>query len=71
MEHETMRELELLRRMYAVVCGGADQALTLLEAGNVWDAKRTLSEALERAEELYLSADGSTAGNVLDTFGES
>lgn len=64
-----MEELELRRRMYAVVCGGADHALTLLEAGNVWDAKQTLQKALRDAEELYLACP--PVGNVLDTSGES
>lgn len=64
-----MEELELRRRMYATVCGGADLALTLLETGNVWDAKQTLQKALRDAEELYLSCP--PEGKVLDTSGES
>lgn len=55
MEQGTKNELELTKKMYAVVCGGADRALTLLEAGNVWEAKQTLQTALRDAEELYLA----------------
>lgn len=55
MKHERMTALELRRRMYTAVCDGADRALTLLESGNVWDAKRVLRQALAEAEELYLS----------------
>lgn len=66
-----MEELELWRRMYAVVCGGADQALTLLEAGSVPEAQQVLRQALSAAEELYLDAACPPVGNVLDTSGES
>lgn len=69
MERGTKNELELTKKMYATVCGGADRALTLLETGNVWDAKRTLQKALRDAEELYLACP--PEGKVLDTPGES
>lgn len=69
MEQGAKNELELTKKMYAVVCGGADLALTLLEAGSVWDAKQTLQKALRDAEELYLACP--PVGNVLDTSGES
>lgn len=55
MMYERMTMLELRRRMYSAVCDGANQALTLLEDGNVWDAKRVLRQVLEEAEELYLT----------------
>jgi len=50
-------DIDILRQMYATLCGGADAALTLLEAGNVWEAKQVLLCALETAEELYLTGD--------------
>lgn len=34
-----MNDIDVLRQMYATLCGGIDGALTLLEAGNVWEAK--------------------------------
>jgi len=48
-------DIDILRQMYATLCGGMDDALTLLEAGNVWEAKRVLLCALEISEELYIS----------------
>ena len=48
-------DLDVMRQMYATVCGGADRALSLLEAGNVWEAKRVLLHALEVAEEFYVA----------------
>lgn len=50
-----MDDIDVLRCMYATLCGGADEALSLLEAGNVWEAKRRLRQALETAEELYIA----------------
>ena len=55
MNHETIDDIDILRQMYATLCGGMDDALTLLEAGNVWEAKRVLLRALEVSEELYIS----------------
>ena len=49
------KENHLLRRMYAVALGGGDDALSLLEAGRIWDAKAALRQTLEKAEELYVS----------------
>jgi len=43
--------------MYATLCGGIDDALTLLEEGNVWQAKANLQMALDVAEELYISGE--------------
>jgi len=55
MNHETMDDIDILRQMYATLCGGTDRALTLLEQGNVWEAKRVLLHALEVSEELYIA----------------
>ena len=52
---EELDDIDILRQMYAALCGGMDDALTLLETGNVWEAKRVLRRALERSEELYIS----------------
>ena len=60
---EAIDDIDILRRMYATLCGGMDDALTLLEAGNVWEAKRVLRRALERSEELYIS--GASAADEL------
>ena len=64
-----MNDMDTLRRMYAIVFSGADEALTLLEAGNVPDAKACLMLALGVAEEMYIAGDGGEA--ALDTPGES
>lgn len=53
-----MDDIDVLRQMYATLCGGMDDALTLLEDGNVWEAKKKMRDALHTAEELYVSAEG-------------
>ena len=50
-------DIDVLRQLYATVFGGADLTLTLLEEGNVWEAKQVLRQALLLAEELYIQAD--------------
>lgn len=50
-----MDDIDILRQMYAVLCGAVDDALTLLENANVWEAQRRLQAALSRAEELYIA----------------
>lgn len=52
-----LNDIDVLRQMYATVCGGADDMLTLLESGNVWEGKKVLQDALLRAEELYIAAE--------------
>ncbi|MEG2175980.1 MAG: hypothetical protein RRY97_03815 [Oscillibacter sp.] len=42
------------QKMYAIVCGAASDALDALQAGDPAAAEKTLSAALEKAEELYL-----------------
>ena len=41
-------------RMYAILCGAMDDALTLLENDLAQEARRVLLAGLERAENLYL-----------------
>ncbi len=50
-----LNDIDVLRRMYATLCGGIDDALTLLEWGDVRGAKANLQVALESAEELRVS----------------
>lgn len=52
-----MNNIDVLRQMYATLCGGIDHALTLLEQFNVWEAKKVLQAALHRAEELYIAGE--------------
>lgn len=52
-----MNDIDVLRQMYAALCGGIDDALTLLEQSNVWEAKKVLQAALDRAEELYIAGE--------------
>lgn len=52
-----MNDIDVLRQMYATLCGGIDNALTLLEQSNVWEAKKVLQAALFRAEELYVAGE--------------
>lgn len=52
-----MNDIDVLRQIYAVLCGGIDDALTLLEQSNVWEAKAVLQAALNRAEELYIAGE--------------
>ena len=52
-----LNDIDVLRRMYATLCGSIDDALTLLENGNVWDAKKNLLRGLKTAEELYIAGD--------------
>ncbi len=52
-----LNDIDVLRQMYATLCGSIDDALTLLEWDNVWDAKKNLQRGLEIAEELYIAGD--------------
>ena len=50
-------EKELYKKMYAIVCSGASDAVDLLSTpGGILQAKTLLEKALLSAEELYLSA---------------
>ena len=68
MEYKDMDDIDVLRQMYATLCGGMDDALTLLEQGNVWEAKAVLLRALEIAEEFYI--DGISATDELASLRE-
>ena len=52
-----LNDIDVLRQMYATLCGGMDGALTLLEGGNIWEAKNVLQDALNLAEELYIAGE--------------
>lgn len=52
-----MDDIDILRQMNATYCGGIDDALTLLEGGNVWEAKQNLQRTLDLAEELYVAGE--------------
>ncbi|MBE6996415.1 MAG: hypothetical protein E7429_06820 [Ruminococcaceae bacterium] len=68
-----MENMDVLKQMYAILCGGMDDALTLLEQGDVPAAQKTLLRALETAEERYIDAlpAADDPANVLDTSRES
>ena len=68
MDYKSMEDMDVLKQMYATLCGGMDDALTLLEQGNVWDAKRVLLRAMECAEELYI--EGMSAVDELSALRE-
>ena len=52
-----LNDIDVMRQMYATLCGSIDDALTLLEWGNVLEAKKNLQRGLEIAEELYLAGE--------------
>lgn len=52
-----MNDIDVLRRMYATLCGGIDDALTLLDQSDARQAKAVLQKALHRAEELYIGGE--------------
>ena len=56
-ERFMLNDIDVMRQMYATLCGSIDDALTLLEWGNVWEAKKNLQRGLEIAEELYIAGD--------------
>ena len=43
-------------KLYHLMVNAAEDALAALETGNIWDAKRILIEAEQRAEELYIQS---------------
>lgn len=57
---DIMDDLDTLKRMYATLCGGIDDALSFLERGNVWAARQILQQALEISEELYITSISAT-----------
>lgn len=42
--------------MYHLMVNAAEDALAVLKTGNVWDARRLLIEAEQKAEALYLQS---------------
>lgn len=52
-----LNDIDILRQMYATLCGGIDNALALLEQGNVWTAKKNLQRVLLTAEEMYIAGE--------------
>ena len=52
-----LNDIDVMRQMYATLCWSIDDALTLLEWGNVWEAKKNIQRGLEIAEELYLAGE--------------
>ena len=44
-------------KLYHLMVGAAEDALTALETGNIWDAKRVLLEAEQKAEDMYIDAE--------------
>ncbi len=42
--------------LYHLMVAASEDALAALEGGNVWDAKRILIDAEQRAEEAYLQS---------------
>lgn len=61
MEAKETDDIDILRQMYATIFGGADEALSLLEEGNVWQARDYLQRAMSAAEEIYIA--GQAAGD--------
>ena len=41
-------------KLYHLMVGAAEDALTALETGNIWDARRILIAAEQEAEERYI-----------------
>ena len=50
-----LSEICTLQKMYSQICGGADDALTLLENNQIEKAKKILQTAITAAEEYYIS----------------
>lgn len=50
-------DIDAARRTYATLRGSIDDALALLEWGDVWGVKANLQIALEAAEELYTAGE--------------
>jgi len=47
--------MELYRTLYYQLFGKLADAVELLEAGNVWDAKRLLIQAQQEAEAFFIA----------------
>lgn len=53
----------MYRKMYYILFNVITDVLHLLEAGNVWDAKKRLIAAQCEAEEVYISWNGDADDN--------
>ncbi|MBQ9647175.1 MAG: hypothetical protein IJV43_02275 [Oscillospiraceae bacterium] len=49
--------MQLYKKLYFGLFGKVEDAVILLDDGNVWEAKRKLLDALEAAENAYIEAD--------------
>ncbi|MBE7004355.1 MAG: hypothetical protein E7425_08755 [Ruminococcaceae bacterium] len=49
--------MELYKNLYFTLFGKVEDALVLMDDGNVWEAKNILLRALDQAEETYMTAD--------------
>lgn len=54
MEDKTMPDYE---HLYHLMVQASEAALAALETGNVWDAKKILIDAEQRAEEMYVVSE--------------
>jgi len=45
---------EMYRHLYALLCSAASEAVEHMDLLNYGQARKTLTEALERAEEFYV-----------------
>ena len=52
-----MDELEMYRRMYAILCVAASRAVEEMDEFNYGKARKTLTQALELAEGIYMNTD--------------
>ena len=43
-------------KLYHIMLTASEDAIAMLELGDIWDAKRILIEAERRAEEVYIEA---------------
>ncbi len=63
---------ELYKKMYHRLFNVITDALRLLEAGNIWDAKKLLMDAQCETEEMYISyEDDKESDNIVEIFGEN
>ena len=44
-------------KMYHILCDGASRAIDALDGGDLAACRRLLQDALEEAEEVYISGD--------------
>ena len=49
-----MNDLPIYARMYAMLCVAASDAIDLIDAGNVPEARSLLEKTLDEAEDLYI-----------------